>query len=95
MVYVMRGEFKRHHLLAEARRRLSYLLRGRPHPPHLNDQPGQTGVDAYTHRAGRRMMTADLRALHRRGTEDQAAPRPLTRKPAATGTSWPASPPTR
>ncbi|MEU7088860.1 hypothetical protein [Streptomyces achromogenes] len=30
-VYVMRGAFARHHLLAEARRHLSYVLRGRPH----------------------------------------------------------------
>jgi hypothetical protein len=31
VVYVMRGAFARHHLLAEARRHLSYALRGRPH----------------------------------------------------------------
>jgi hypothetical protein len=33
VVYVMRGAFARHHLLAEARRHLSYVLRGRPHQP--------------------------------------------------------------
>jgi hypothetical protein len=30
VVYVMRGVFKRHHLLAEACRYLSYVLRGLP-----------------------------------------------------------------
>ena len=33
VVYVMRGAFKRDHLLAEARRYLSYVLRGQPHSP--------------------------------------------------------------
>ncbi|MGW3844376.1 hypothetical protein ACWD9X_39175 [Streptomyces sp. NPDC005075] len=33
VVYVMRGAFKRRHLLAEGRRHLSYVLRGRPHEP--------------------------------------------------------------
>ena len=33
VVYVMCGAFKHHHLLAEARRHLSYVLRGRPHQP--------------------------------------------------------------
>jgi hypothetical protein len=37
VVYVIRGEFKRHHLLAEARRHLSYVLRGRPHEAGLDE----------------------------------------------------------
>ncbi|MFZ3492326.1 MobF family relaxase [Streptomyces sp. 5.8] len=81
VVYVMRGAFKRHHLLAEARRHLSYVLRGRPHQPGLDEQIVQTVVDDYTRPVGRgRMMTADLRALYPRDTDDQAVLRPLTRK---------------
>ncbi|MGR8012268.1 MobF family relaxase [Streptomyces hypolithicus] len=81
VVYVMRGAFKRHHLLAEARRHLSYVLRGRPHQAGLDEQIVQTAVDDYTRPVGRgRMMTADLRALYPRDTEDQAVLRPLTRK---------------
>ncbi|WP_331720282.1 relaxase domain-containing protein (plasmid) [Streptomyces sp. NBC_00289] len=84
VVYVMRGAFKRHHLLAEARRHLSYVLRGRPHQPGLDEQIVQAVVDDYTRPVGRgRMMTADLRALYPRDTEDQAVLRPLTRKRAA------------
>ncbi|MFE9454506.1 MobF family relaxase [Streptomyces sp. NPDC006739] len=83
VVYVMRGAFKRHHLLAEARRYLSYVLRGRPHQPGLDEQIVQTAVDDYTRPASRRMMTADLRALYPRDTEDQAVLRPLTRKRSA------------
>ncbi|GAA2919445.1 hypothetical protein GCM10011428_39660 [Streptomyces violaceus] len=83
VVYVMRGAFKRHHLLAEARRHLAYLLRGRPHQPGLDEQIVQTVVDDYTRPASRRMMTADLRALYPRDTEDQAVLRPLTRKRTA------------
>ncbi|MDL5206686.1 MobF family relaxase [Streptomyces sp. ALI-76-A] len=83
VVYVMRGAFKRHHLLAEARRHLSYVLRGRPHEPGLDEQIVQTVVDDYTRPASRRMMTADLRALYPRDTEDQAVLRPLTRKRTA------------
>ncbi|WP_244905222.1 MobF family relaxase [Streptomyces agglomeratus] len=83
VVYVMRGAFKRHHLLAEARRYLSYVLRGRPHEPGLDEQIVQTAVDDYTRPASRRMMTADLRALYPRDTEDQAVLRPLTRKRTA------------
>ncbi|MDX3130902.1 MobF family relaxase [Streptomyces europaeiscabiei] len=48
VVYVMRGAFKRHHLLAEARRHLAYVLRGRPHRPGLDEQIVQTVVDDYT-----------------------------------------------
>ncbi|MGW3124568.1 hypothetical protein ACWDBW_47015 [Streptomyces sp. NPDC001107] len=44
-VYVMRGEFKRHHLLAEARRHLAHTLRGRPTSP------------AWTNRSCRRPST--------------------------------------
>lgn len=84
VVYVMRGAFKRHHLLAEARRHLSYVLRGRSHQPGLDEQIVQTVVDGYTRPASRRMMTADLRALYPRDTEDQAVLRPLTRKRTAT-----------
>ncbi|CAM5725208.1 MULTISPECIES: MobF family relaxase [Streptomyces] len=83
VVYVMRGAFKRHHLLAEARRYLSYVLRGRPHQAGLDEQIVQTVVDDYTRPAGRRMMTVDLRALYPRDTEDQAVLRPLTRKRSA------------
>jgi conjugative relaxase-like TrwC/TraI family protein len=83
VVYVMRGAFKRHHLLAEARRHLSYVLRGRPHQAGLDEQIVQTVVDDYTRPASRRMMTADLRALYPRDTEDQAVLRPLTRKRTA------------
>ncbi|MEU3620043.1 MobF family relaxase [Streptomyces sp. NPDC006872] len=84
VVYVMRGAFKRHHLLAEARRHLSYVMRGRPHRPGVDEQIVQTVVDDYTRPVGRgRMMTADLRALYPRDTEDQAVLRPLTRKRTA------------
>ncbi|MET7636199.1 MobF family relaxase [Streptomyces sp. NPDC001773] len=83
VVYVMRGAFKRRHLLAEARRHLSYVLRGRPHQPGLDEQIVQAAVDDYTRPAGRRMMTADLRALYPRDTEDQAVLRPLTRNRSA------------
>ncbi|OEJ22216.1 conjugal transfer protein TraA [Streptomyces agglomeratus] len=83
VVYVMRGAFKRHHLLAEARRYLSYVLRGRPHQAGLDETIVQTAVDDYTRPASRRMMTADLRALYPRDTEDQAVLRPLTRKRTA------------
>jgi hypothetical protein len=58
VVYVMRGTFKRHHLLAEAHRHLAYVLRGRPHQPGLDEQIVQTVVDDCTRPAGRRMMTA-------------------------------------
>ncbi|MFI2913915.1 MobF family relaxase [Streptomyces sp. PDY-4] len=84
VVYVMRGAFKRHHLLAEARRHLAYALRGRPHQPGLDEQIVQTVVDDYTRPVGRgRKMTADLRALYPRDTEDQAVLRPLTRNRSA------------
>ncbi|MFF9511450.1 hypothetical protein ACF1BU_34695 [Streptomyces sp. NPDC014724] len=83
VVYVMRGAFKRRHLLAEARRRLSYVLRGRPHQPGLDEQIVQSVVDDYTRPAGHRMMTADLRALYPRDTEDQAVLRPLPRNRTA------------
>ncbi|MFJ9634740.1 MobF family relaxase [Streptomyces sp. NPDC101175] len=84
VVYVMRGAFKRHHLLAEARRHLAYVLRGRPHEPGLDDQIVQTVVDDYTRPVGRGLkMTADLRALYPRDTEDQAVLRPMTRRRSA------------
>ncbi|WP_434600245.1 MobF family relaxase [Streptomyces sp. A5-4] len=84
VVYVMRGAFKRHHLLAEARRHLSYVLRGRPHQAGLDEQIVQTAVDDYTRPVGRgRSMTADLRTLYPRDTDDQAVLRPLTRKRTA------------
>ncbi|MFD3701186.1 MobF family relaxase [Streptomyces sp. NPDC058646] len=83
VVYVMRGAFKRHHLLAEARRYLSYVLRGQPHQAGLDEQIVQAVVDDYTRPASRRMMTADLRALYPRDIEDQAVLRPLTRKRTA------------
>ncbi|MFH9983713.1 MobF family relaxase [Streptomyces sp. NPDC017179] len=84
VVYVMRGVFKRHHLLAEARRHLAYALRGRPHQPGLDEQIVQTVVDDYTRPVGRGLkMTADLRALYPHDTEDQAVLRPLTRNRTA------------
>ncbi|MFI5808360.1 MobF family relaxase [Streptomyces sp. NPDC051561] len=84
VVYVMRGAFKRHHLLAEARRHLAYVRRGQPHQPGLDEQIVQAVVDDYTRPVGRgRKMTADLRALYPRDTEDQAVLRPLTRKRSA------------
>ncbi|MFG2878873.1 MobF family relaxase [Streptomyces sp. NPDC048337] len=83
VVYVMRGGFKHHHLLAEARRHLSYALRGRPHRPGLDEEIVQAAIDGYTRPASRRMMTADLRALYPHDTEDQAVLRALTRKRAA------------
>ncbi|TVZ76878.1 TrwC relaxase [Streptomyces sp. BK340] len=83
VVYVMRGAFKRHHLLAEARRHLSYTLRGRHHQPGLDELIVQTAIDDYTRPVGRRMMTADLRALYPRDLEDQAVLRPLTRNRSA------------
>ncbi|MFD3665773.1 MobF family relaxase [Streptomyces sp. NPDC058659] len=84
VVYVMRGTFKRHHLLAEARRYLSYVLRGQPHQPGLDERIVQTVVDDYTRPVGRgRKMTADLHALYPRDTDDQAVLRPLIRKRTA------------
>ncbi|MEU0952530.1 MobF family relaxase [Streptomyces niveus] len=82
VVYAMRGAFKRRHLLAEARRHLTYVLRGQPHQPGLDEQMVQSVVDDYTRPVGRWMMTADLNALYPRDTEDQAALRPLTRVPS-------------
>ncbi len=80
VVYVMRGAFKRHHLLAEARRYLSYVLRGRPHEPGLDERIVQTVLDDFTRPVGRGLaVTADLRALYPRDTDDQAVVRPLTR----------------
>ncbi|GAA3506600.1 hypothetical protein ACWFQ6_29235 [Streptomyces althioticus] len=79
----------------EARRHLSCVLRGRPHEPGLDERIVQTVVDDYTRPANRRMMTADLRALYPRDTEDQAVLRPLTRSGPRLRTSGPASPPTR
>ncbi|MFE0229917.1 MobF family relaxase [[Kitasatospora] papulosa] len=80
VVYVMRGAFKRHHLLAEARRYLSYVLRGRLHEPGLDERIVQTVLDDYTRPVGRGLsVTADLRALYPRDTDDQAVLRPLTR----------------
>ncbi|GLW03845.1 hypothetical protein Slala05_74750 [Streptomyces lavendulae subsp. lavendulae] len=85
VVYVMRGAFAHRHLLAEARRHLSYALRGRPHQPGLDEQIVQTAIDAYTRPVGRGlMMTADLHALYPHDTEDQAVLRPLTRNRSAT-----------
>ncbi|MFE5512174.1 MobF family relaxase [Streptomyces sp. NPDC056529] len=85
VVYVMRGAFAHRHLLAEARRHLSYALRGQPHQRGLDEQIVQTAVDAYTRPVGcGRMMTADLRALYPHDTEDQAVLRPLTRNRSAT-----------
>ncbi|MGA4967097.1 hypothetical protein [Streptomyces pseudogriseolus] len=55
----------------------------------------QTVVDDYTRPAVRRMMTADLRALYPRDTEDQAVLRPLTRRGTAAPYERAASPPTR
>ncbi|AIS02542.1 putative TraA-like protein (plasmid) [Streptomyces glaucescens] len=84
VVYVMRGAFARHHLLAEARRHLSYVLRGRRHEPGLNARIVQAAVDDHTRPVGRgRRMTANLRALYPSDIEDQAVLRPLTRRRTA------------
>ncbi len=84
VVYVMRGAFAHHHLLAEARRHLSYALRGRRHETGLDETIVQMVLDNYTRPVGRgRRMTADLRALYPRDTEDQAVLRPLTRNRTA------------
>ncbi|MFD9535387.1 MobF family relaxase [Streptomyces sp. NPDC060010] len=83
VVSVMRGGFKHHHLLAEARRQLSYVLRGRPHRPGLDEEIVQAAIDGYTRPASRRMMTADLRALYPHDIGDQAVLRALTRKRSA------------
>lgn len=61
VVYVMRDAFKRHHLLAEARRHLAYALRGRPHQSCLDEQIVQAIVDDYTRPAGRRMSPPCMR----------------------------------
>lgn len=45
VVYVMHGAFKRHHLLAEPRRYLFYVLRGRPHQAGLDEQIVQRVID--------------------------------------------------
>ncbi|WP_318206193.1 hypothetical protein [Streptomyces sp. SCL15-4] len=80
VVNVLRGAFACHHLLAETRHHFSHVLRGRPHQPGVDERIVQTVVDDYTRPVGRgRMMTADLRALYPRDTEDQAVLRPLTR----------------
>nr|WP_234313313.1 MULTISPECIES: MobF family relaxase [Streptomyces] len=80
VVYVMRGAFARHHLLAEARRHLSYALRGRPHEPGVDERIVQTVLDDFTRPVGRGLaVTADLRALYPRDTDDQPVLRPLTR----------------
>ncbi|MFJ8363546.1 MobF family relaxase [Streptomyces sp. NPDC093984] len=60
VVCVMRGAFRRWHLLAEARRHLAHTLRGRPHQPGLDEQIVQAAIDRYTRPLGR-TMTADLR----------------------------------
>lgn len=52
VVYVMRGVFKRRHLLAEARRHLSYVLRGRPHQAGLDERIVQAVVDDCTRPVG-------------------------------------------
>ncbi len=83
VVSVMRGGFKHHHLLAEARCHLSYVLRGRSHRPGLDEEIVQAAVDGYTRPASRRMMTADLRALYPHDIGDQAVLRALTRRRAA------------
>ncbi|WP_411089222.1 hypothetical protein [Streptomyces sp. 061-3] len=93
VVYVMRGAFQHRHLLAEARRHLSYVLRGRRHGPGLDERIVQAADDDYTRPAGRRMMTANLRALYPRDTENQAVLRPLTRARSSPAISGPASPP--
>lgn len=55
VVYVMRGAFQYRHLLAEARRHLTYVLRGRRHDPGLDEQIVQAVVDGYTRPIGRAM----------------------------------------
>ncbi|MFJ1732841.1 hypothetical protein [Streptomyces sp. NPDC088254] len=67
----------------QARRYLSYVLRGRPHQAGLDEQIVQTVIDDCSRPASRRMVTAGLHALYPRDTEDQAVLRPLTRKRSA------------
>lgn len=80
VVYVMRGACKRRHLLAEARRHLAHTLRGRRAGPGLDEAIVLAAVGGCTCPVGRGWaMTADLRALYPRGTEDQAVLCPPTR----------------
>ncbi|CAM5697672.1 hypothetical protein STENM223S_00464 [Streptomyces tendae] len=72
VVYVMRGAFKRHHLLAEARRYLSYVLRGRPTRRAWTNRSCRRSSTTTPAWSACRMMTVDLRALYPRDTEDQA-----------------------
>ncbi|MFH9402592.1 hypothetical protein ACH4JS_22940 [Streptomyces sp. NPDC017638] len=84
VVYVLRGAFARQDLLAEARRHLSYVLRGRPREPGVDDRIVQAIIDNHTRPVGcGRMMTADPHALYPSDTEDQAVLRPLARSRTA------------
>ncbi|MFI9586996.1 relaxase domain-containing protein [Streptomyces sp. NPDC052236] len=82
VVYVMRGGFRHRHLLTEARRHLTYVLRGQRHEPGLDEQILRAAIDGYTRSIGRR-LTADLRSLYPRDTDGQAVVRPLTRNRSA------------
>lgn len=84
VVYVMLGAFKHHRLFAEARRHLSYVLRGWPHQPGPDAQIVQTAVDDYTRPASRRIMTADLRPVspRHRGPGRAASADPQADRPA-------------
>ncbi|MGW1974244.1 MobF family relaxase [Streptomyces sp. NPDC001889] len=50
VVFVMNkdGTFQRHHLLAEARRHLALVLRGRPREPGLDDQVVETAIATHS-----------------------------------------------
>lgn len=47
VVYVMHGAFKTWHLLAEARRDLTLVLRGRPREPGLDERIVDAAIDAH------------------------------------------------
>ncbi|WP_189135310.1 MobF family relaxase [Wenjunlia tyrosinilytica] len=78
VVYVMRGAFQHRHLLAEARRHLTYVLRGRRHEPGLDEAIVRAAVDGCTRPVGR-ALTADFRYLYPRESDGRAVVRPLTR----------------
>ncbi|WP_351232270.1 MobF family relaxase [Streptomyces sp. NPDC002133] len=82
VVYVMRGAFQHRHLLAEARRHIGYVLRGRRHEPGLDEQIVQAAIDGYTSPV-RRALTADFRSLYPHEPDGQAEVRPLTQRPTA------------
>ncbi|MFJ4771034.1 hypothetical protein ACIP88_18300 [Streptomyces uncialis] len=86
VVFVMNkdGTFPRHHLLAEARRHLALVLRGRPREPRLDDQVVDTAIATHcldiTDSRTLRSRTPVHRICTTRWTE--ADLRPARRQPA-------------